>query len=92
MCQFFSSGGQSTGVSALASVLPMNIQNLFPLGLTGLIFMQSKGLSRVFSNSQESSPTPLFKKKTLLYLLLRDGYMSVFPYSMKRQKHSYDYL
>ena len=91
MRQFFSSGGQSTGVSALASVLPMNIQDLFPLGLTGLIFMQSKGLSRVFSNSQESSPTPQFKKKKI-YSLLRDGYKSVFPYSMKRQKHSYDYL
>ena len=46
----FTSDGQSTGASALASVLPMNIQDLFPLGLTGLTFMQSKGLSRVFSN------------------------------------------
>ena len=48
---FFSSGGQSIGVSASASVLPMNIQDWFPLGLTGLISLQSKGLSRVFSNT-----------------------------------------
>jgi len=45
----FTSGGQSTGVSASALVPPMNIQDLFPLGLTGLISLQSKGLSRVFS-------------------------------------------
>ena len=45
------SGGQSTGASASASVLPMNIQDRFPLGLTGLISLQSKGLSRVFSNT-----------------------------------------
>ena len=44
----FTSGGQSTGASALASVLPMNIQDLFPLGLTGLISLLSKELSRVF--------------------------------------------
>ena len=47
----FSSGSQSTGVSASASVLPMNIQDWFPLGLTGWISLQSKGLSRVFSNT-----------------------------------------
>ena len=50
MSQFFASGGQSIGVSASASVLPMNIQDWFPLGWTGLIFLQSQGLSRVFSN------------------------------------------
>jgi len=49
MSQFFTSSGQSIGVSA--SVLPMNIQDWFPLGLTGWIFLQSKGLSRVFSNT-----------------------------------------
>ena len=48
--QFFTSGGQSIGVSSSASVLPMNIQDWFPLGLTGLISLQSMGLSRVFSN------------------------------------------
>jgi len=51
MSHFFSSGGQSVGVPASASVLPMNIQDWFPLGLTGLTSVQSKGLSRVFSNT-----------------------------------------
>ena len=51
MSQFFASGGQITGVSASASVLPMNIQDWFPLGWTGRISLQSKGLSRVFSNT-----------------------------------------
>ena len=51
MSQFFASGGQSIGVSASASVLPMNIQNWCLWGLTGLIFLQSKGLSTVFSNT-----------------------------------------
>ena len=50
MSQFFTSGGQSIGASASASVLPMNIQDWFPLGWTGWISLQSKGLSRVFSN------------------------------------------
>ena len=45
MSQFFSSGGQSIGVSASASVFPKNIQDWFPLGWTGWIFLQSKGLS-----------------------------------------------
>ena len=49
MSLLFASGGQSVGASA--SVLPMNIQDWFPLGLTGLISLQSKGLSRVFSNT-----------------------------------------
>ena len=49
--QFFTSGCQRIRTSALASVLPMNIQNWFPLKLTGLISLQSKGLSRVFSNT-----------------------------------------
>ena len=44
MSQFFTSGGQSIGVSASASVLPMNSQDWFPLGLTGLISLESKGL------------------------------------------------
>ena len=49
MSQFFVSGGQSIGVSALPSVLPMNIQDWFLLGLTDLISLQSKGFSRVFN-------------------------------------------
>jgi len=51
MSQFFASGGQSIGASALASVLPMNIQDWSPLGWTGWITLQSKGHSRVFSNT-----------------------------------------
>ena len=49
--QFFASGGQSIGVLASTSVLPVNIQDWFPLGLTDLISLLSKGLSRVFSNT-----------------------------------------
>ena len=51
MSQFFTSGGQSIGVSASTSVLPMNTQDWFPLGWTGWISLLSKGLSRVFSNT-----------------------------------------
>ena len=51
MSQLFASGGQSIEVSASASLLPVNIQDWFPLGWTGLISLQSKGLSRVFSNT-----------------------------------------
>ena len=54
MSQLFASGGQSIGVSASASVLPMNIQDWFPLGFTGLISCSTR-------DSQESSPTPQFK-------------------------------
>ena len=50
--QFFASGGQSIRASASASGLPMNIQDWFPLGLTDLISLQSKGLSRVLSNTR----------------------------------------
>ena len=51
MSQFFASSGQSIGVSASTSVLPMNTQDWFPIGWTGWISLQSKGLSRVFSNT-----------------------------------------
>ena len=61
MSQFFTSGSQSIGASASASVLPMNIQDWFPLGLTGWISLQSKGLS-------ESPPTPQFKSINLCLL------------------------
>ena len=50
-CQFFALGGQSIGASVSAAVLPMNIQGCFLLGLTGLICLQSKGLSRGFSST-----------------------------------------
>ena len=49
--QLFTSSGQNIGLSASASVLPMNIQDWLPLGMTGLISLQSKGLSRVFSST-----------------------------------------
>ena len=51
MCHFFASGGHSIGVSTSASILPMNIQGWFPLGLTSWISLQHKGLLRVFSNT-----------------------------------------
>ena len=51
MSHLFAWGSQSTGTSALASVLPMNTQDWSPLGWTGVISLQSKGLSRVFSNT-----------------------------------------
>ena len=51
MSLFFASGGQGIGVSASASVLPMNIQDWYPLGWTGWVSLQSKGLSRVFFNT-----------------------------------------
>ena len=50
-CQLFTSSGQSIGASASTSVLPMNTQDWFPLGWTGWISLQSKGLSRIFSNT-----------------------------------------
>ena len=62
MSQFFASGGQSIGVSASASVLPMNIQDWFPLELTGLISVKSKGFSR-------SSPTPLLNTSSKASIL-----------------------
>ena len=62
MSQLFTSGGQSIGVSALTSVLPMNIQDWFPLWWTGWISLQPKGLSRVFSN------TTVQKHSTLSFL------------------------
>jgi len=51
MSQFFPKGGQTIGVSASASVLPVSIPEWFPLGLTGFISLQFKGLSRVFTNA-----------------------------------------
>ena len=64
--QFFTSGGQSIGASASGSVLPVNIQGWFPLGLTGLISLQSKGLSRVFS-SAKISKHQLFSTQSSLW-------------------------
>ena len=66
MNQFFASGGQSIGVSASTSVLPINIQDWFPLGLTGWISLQPR-------HSQKSSPTPQFKSINSLALSLLYG-------------------
>ena len=84
MSQFFASGGQSIKASASASVLPMNVQGLFPLGLTGLISLQSKGLSR-------SSPTPQFKSisslaPSLLYVPMPSTIHNYW------KNHSFDYM
>ena len=62
MSQLFASGGQSIGVSGATSVLPVNTQDWSPLGWTGWISLQSKGLSRVFSNTTVFC-SPLFSHK-----------------------------
>ena len=62
--QFFTSGGQSIGVSASALVLPMYIQDWFPLGWTGWISLQSKKLSRVFSNATVQKPNGQYQNQT----------------------------
>ena len=74
--QFFPRGGQSIGASASASILPMNIQDWFSLGLTALTFLLSKGLSRVFSNTTVRShqffgaqPFLLFSSHIHIWLL-----------------------
>ena len=69
MSRFFSWGGQSIGVSSSSSVLPMNIQDWFPLGWTGWISLQSKGLSRVFSNTTESSPKASVLQRSAFFIV-----------------------
>ena len=83
MSWLFASGGQSIGASASTSVLPVNIQDWFPLGLTGLISL--------LRNSQESSPTPQFKSISSLALSILDGLTltSVHDYW---KNHSFDYM
>ena len=72
--QFFPSGGQSTGVSASASALPMNIRDQFSLRLTGWISLQSKGLSRVFSST--SSKASILQCSTFFIVQLSHPYMT----------------
>ena len=74
MNQLFASGGQSIGVSASTSVLPMNTQDWSPLGWTGWISLQSKGLSRVFCNTTFKSINPL--TFSFLYIQLSHLYMT----------------
>ena len=82
MSQLFASGGQSIGVSATTSVLPMNTQDWSPLGRTGWISLQSK-------DSQESSPTPQFKSSLVLSLLYGPTLTSVHD---SWKNHSLDYM
>ena len=74
MSQFFTSDGQSIGASASASVLLMNIQDLFPLGLTGLITLQSKGLSSLLQH--HSSKASILLHSTLFIVQLSHPYMT----------------
>ena len=82
MSRLFASGGQSIGVSASASVLPMNIQDWFPLGLTGWISLQSKGLSRVFQHHSSEALIFLLRylnhyKSSLHGLIEKDSRLKV---------------
>ena len=83
MSQFFASGRQRIGVSALASVLPMNIQDWFPLGLTNWIPLWSNGFSGVFSN------TTVREASISVLSLLKDPTVISIHYYWK--KHSFDY-
>ena len=78
MSWLFTSGGQSIGASASASVLAMNIQGWFPLGLAGLISLLTQGLSRVFSSTINFSA---------LYLLYGTAFISIHDYW---KNHSFD--
>ena len=72
--QFFSSGGQSIGVSASASVLPVNVQDWFPLGWTGWISLQSKGLSRVLQH--HSSKASILRRSAFFIVQLSHPYLT----------------
>ena len=74
MSHFFTSGGQSTAASASAFVLPMNIQDWLPLGLIGLISLQSKGLSRVYSNTTVQKHQFFGRHSTLFIVQLSHPY------------------
>ena len=74
--QFFTSGGQSIGVSASTSVLPMNIQDWSPLGWTGWISLQSKGLSRVVSNTTVQKHQLILQHSAFFTVQLSHPYMT----------------
>ena len=82
MSQFFTSGGQSIGVSASASVPPVNIQDWFPLGWTAWISLQFKGLLRVFSNTTVQSIS-----SSVLSFLYGPNLTSIYDYW---KNHSFD--
>ena len=96
MSWFFASGGQSIRASASASVLPVNIQRWFPLGWTGWISLQSKGLSRVFSNTTVQkhqffgTQLSLWSNSHIHTWLLEIGITS-FVFLLKTPKFSEDY-
>ena len=75
MSQFFISGGQSIGVSALASVLPMNIQDRFPLGLSRLISLQSKGFSSLLQHHR--SKATILWRSAFFIVQLSYPYMTI---------------
>ena len=74
MSQFFTLGGQSIGVSASASVLPMNIQDWFPIGLTGLISLRSKGLKSLLQH--HSSKASILRCSAFFIVQLSHRYMT----------------
>ena len=76
MSQLFASGGQSIGVSASTSVLPMNTQDGSPLGWTGWISLQSKGLSRVFSNITVQKHQSILQQSAFFIVQLSHPYMT----------------
>ena len=82
MSWLFTSGGHSIGASASATVFPMNIQGSFPLGLTGLISLLSKGLSSIFSSTKFKSINSL-----VLSLFYGPTFTSIYDYW---KKHSFD--
>ena len=84
MSQFFASGGQSTKASAWTSVLPVNIQGWFALGLTGLISLLSRGLSRIFS-STTIWKHPLFGAQPSLW-------SNFHIHTSLLENHSFDYV
>ena len=86
MSQLFIWGGQSIRVSASTSVLPMNTQDWFPLGLTGLISLQSKGLWRVFSNTTVQKHQ-FFGALYKAFFIVQLSH----PYMTTGKNHSFDY-
>ena len=84
MSQLFASGGQSVRISASAPVLPVNIQGWYSLGLTGLIFLLSKGLSRVFSSTTVQKPQFFGVQPSL--------WSHSHIHTRLLEKHSFDYM
>ena len=93
MTQLFTSGGQSIGASASAPVLPMNIKGWFPLGLTGLISLLSKGLSRVFSSTTVQRYQFFGAQPFNIYILLKYSWLTMFQvHSKVIQLYKYTYI